>query len=258
MKRMYLGLSLIVITLTPLVTLSPVYATSSASSVLPAASPCECVTYVVNKLFGGPLSGNWPTAASMATDKYWASEEVLQKTGNIWLRTHVPKANDVIIIQPNATIYVYNIKSRAWDKLSGNIGYGRGHIGFVVSARYDNKKGGWYITMQSANWDNDGKYDNGSVWSINGSWVTIGGCSNVNHSWIFVPNGPLVTFYTPYTSCANEGQRCQFSGTRDVAYGANGQFNYKYEITNGIDCSNSVFGDPAYGVRKACYISHRY
>jgi PKD repeat protein len=56
-----------------------------------------------------------------------------------------------------------------------------------------------------------------------------------------------------YTFCANEGQRCNFSGTKDVAYGANGSFYYKYNITGGIDCNNSVFGDPAYGVSKACY-----
>lgn len=153
---------------------------------------------------------------------------------------------------------MYNTKSRAWDRLSGNIGYGHGHIGIALSARYDNKKGGWYITMQSANWDNDGQYDNGSAWSITGRWVTVGSCSNVNHSWIFVPNGPAVIFYTPYTHCANEGERCSFSGKRDVAYGANSRFSYKYGIANGVDCNNSIFGDPVYGVRKACYISHQY
>jgi len=57
-----------------------------------------------------------------------------------------------------------------------------------------------------------------------------------------------------YTWCANEGQRCNFSGTKDVAYGANGQFYYKYGVVNGIDCSNATFGDPIYGVAKACYI----
>ncbi|MBI3160497.1 MAG: peptidoglycan DD-metalloendopeptidase family protein, partial [Chloroflexi bacterium] len=56
-----------------------------------------------------------------------------------------------------------------------------------------------------------------------------------------------------YTHCANEGGRCNFSGTADVAYGANGAFNYKYGVQNGIDCNNSVFGDPINGVVKACY-----
>lgn len=56
-----------------------------------------------------------------------------------------------------------------------------------------------------------------------------------------------------YTFCANENQRCNFSGTKDVAYGANGSFYYKYNISGGIDCNNSTFGDPISGVGKACY-----
>jgi len=57
-----------------------------------------------------------------------------------------------------------------------------------------------------------------------------------------------------YTFCAKEDQRCSFSGTKDVAYGAEGKFNYKYNITGGIDCDNETFGDPNYLVEKACFI----
>lgn len=63
--------------------------------------------------------------------------------------------------------------------------------------------------------------------------------------------------YTPpagYTFCAWENERCSFSGTADVAYGANGRFAYRSGASGGIDCNNDVFGDPAYGVRKACYV----
>ena len=56
-----------------------------------------------------------------------------------------------------------------------------------------------------------------------------------------------------YTFCALENQRCSFSGTKDVAYGLNNFFNYKYKVVDGIDCNNSIFGDPNYGVAKACY-----
>jgi hypothetical protein len=56
-----------------------------------------------------------------------------------------------------------------------------------------------------------------------------------------------------YTFCSNEYERCSFSGTMDVAYGANGQFNYRYGVTGGIDCNNGTFGDPIPGVIKACY-----
>ena len=51
--------------------------------------------------------------------------------------------------------------------------------------------------------------------------------------------------------CASEGGQCNFSGTREVRYGANG--NYAYGIfTNGVSCNNGVFGDPLYGYGKAC------
>ena len=57
-----------------------------------------------------------------------------------------------------------------------------------------------------------------------------------------------------YTFCAWEDERCSFGGVADVAYGANGQFAYRQGISDGIDCTNAVFGDPIFGVRKACYI----
>lgn len=80
----------------------------------------------------------------------------------------------------------------------------------------------------------------------------------------FIPGGPA--FSTPggpesYTFCSTEGGNCSFFGTVDVAYGANGHFIDR-EITNnvfdrfyhGTACNNSVFGDPDYGVLKACFI----
>ena len=56
-----------------------------------------------------------------------------------------------------------------------------------------------------------------------------------------------------YALCASENQSCSFSGTKNVAYGANGKFNYK-TATNGIACNNATFGDPIVGVVKACYV----
>jgi|GEM_PF-517598 len=57
-----------------------------------------------------------------------------------------------------------------------------------------------------------------------------------------------------WTQCAAENQTCSFSGTATVAYGANGQFAYG-SFTNGTTCSNGVFGDPAQGVAKTCFVS---
>lgn len=57
-----------------------------------------------------------------------------------------------------------------------------------------------------------------------------------------------------HTFCAREDERCNFNGTADVAYGANGRFTFRSGVQNGVDCNNRIFGDPVPGVRKACYI----
>jgi hypothetical protein len=54
-----------------------------------------------------------------------------------------------------------------------------------------------------------------------------------------------------WTSCASEMQQCNFSGTKQVRYGANGTYNYGI-FTGGVLCANSIFGDPINGVIKHC------
>ena len=56
-----------------------------------------------------------------------------------------------------------------------------------------------------------------------------------------------------YTQCATENGTCSFSGSRNVAYGANGAFNSRV-IGGGTACTNGVFGDPLNGTAKACYL----
>ncbi|MDX2189392.1 MAG: Ig-like domain-containing protein, partial [Bacteroidota bacterium] len=57
-----------------------------------------------------------------------------------------------------------------------------------------------------------------------------------------------------YTLCSAEGQSCVLTGTMDVAYGANGAFNYLTNRTGTINCNNATFGDPIVGVGKSCYV----
>ena len=70
----------------------------------------------------------------------------------------------------------------------------------------------------------------------------------VNIDYIDAPGGPA-----GYTWCANENQAYTLPGTCDVAYGANGAFNYKYSQTGTITFNNATFGDPIIGVVKAGY-----
>ncbi|MCE1226087.1 MAG: hypothetical protein LWW87_06305 [Geobacteraceae bacterium] len=53
--------------------------------------------------------------------------------------------------------------------------------------------------------------------------------------------------------CAGEGENCRFRGTREIRYGAGDRWSYRSQ-TNSITCNNAVFGDPAPGTPKACYI----
>ena len=56
-----------------------------------------------------------------------------------------------------------------------------------------------------------------------------------------------------YTKCAGENGRCNFSGTKTIAYGENGIYAHK-TASNGINCNNSTFGDPLVGIGKSCYV----
>lgn len=55
-----------------------------------------------------------------------------------------------------------------------------------------------------------------------------------------------------FTFCANEGNTCSFSGTAQVAFGANVKFSYG-NFTNSVLCSWKNFPDPLPGVSKYCF-----
>ena len=57
-----------------------------------------------------------------------------------------------------------------------------------------------------------------------------------------------------WTHCADEQGTCSFSGTRDVRYGSETRNTVK-SLTNGTPCDNGIFGDPAPGELKQCWIA---
>lgn len=57
-----------------------------------------------------------------------------------------------------------------------------------------------------------------------------------------------------WTHCANEGQVCSFTGSREVRYGANGKYITK-TVSAPVACNNTTFGDPIVGVVKTCSYS---
>ncbi|MBT9507119.1 MAG: pilus assembly protein PilY [Rhodoferax sp.] len=93
-----------------------------------------------------------------------------------------------------------------------------------------------------------------------------GGCGNTSSYTLGAGSGaqigPIVysTNSLPggATNCAAEGAQCSFTGVREVWYGANSGGTKKWYVapaSNGVSCSNSVFGDPWSGTAKNCYIS---
>ena len=56
-----------------------------------------------------------------------------------------------------------------------------------------------------------------------------------------------------YTFAANERGTVNVSGTVDIAYGANGKFNFLRNVSKNTACTNGVFKDPIPGVAKKCY-----
>ncbi|PHP65458.1 hypothetical protein CSC94_19065 [Zhengella mangrovi] len=56
-----------------------------------------------------------------------------------------------------------------------------------------------------------------------------------------------------WVKCADENGYCYLEQGTDVRYGARGTFAMDYFGAGRMHCSNNTFGDPLYGVRKACF-----
>jgi alpha-L-rhamnosidase len=65
--------------------------------------------------------------------------------------------------------------------------------------------------------------------------------------------GPVTAGPSGSTFCAPENGICAFTGTQTVAFGAGSSFTEK-SLTAGTPCTDAVFGDPDYGVVKACFL----
>jgi hypothetical protein len=68
------------------------------------------------------------------------------------------------------------------------------------------------------------------------------------------PSPTPTTTTVTWTKCANEGQTCSFSGTREVRYGTTTLYTSKV-LTGPVNCGNGTFGDPARGYIKSCWYS---
>ncbi|MFT5820739.1 MAG: hypothetical protein ACI8ZM_001986 [Crocinitomix sp.] len=99
-----------------------------------------------------------------------------------------------------------------------------------------------------------------AAYGANGSFfykVGVFGKVNFNNHYFGDP-APGVQkkgYYKPFKKVAKEGSAYKITGRADVAYGANGKYVIKRNVTGQIEFTNSTFGDPAPGVVKAGYIN---
>ncbi len=72
-----------------------------------------------------------------------------------------------------------------------------GYIGIVRKANYDSKNGGWWITLESANWIAEyGKWDINKQFSNNRDGTGSFYCNRVSsQQQIFVPNYSNIHFW---------------------------------------------------------------
>lgn len=57
-----------------------------------------------------------------------------------------------------------------------------------------------------------------------------------------------------WTYCSAEGRHCHFSGTRQVRFGTLAR-NVTRTATESVACSAELFGDPAAGLPKSCWVN---
>lgn len=146
--------------------------------------------------------------------------------------------------------------------------------------RYDTRNGGYYddckdlinsdgthvetspITFPEV--DNDIPFTSSSFEVLPASnnydgirWCVIGKNVSKRYSGLdfFVPNLPSYVGPMGYKQCALENKACSINdGLFNIAYGVNGNYIYKKNISSDLTCNNATFGqDPAPGSDKACF-----
>lgn len=97
-------------------------------------------------------------------------------------------------------------------------------------------------------------YGSGSNWTVRAGVIGSIAC-NVATFGDPASGSSKTCRYRAMTRCAGEGASCSVpSGTRaTVWYGASGRFHARGGVSGSVVCDNATFGDPAYGVAKACW-----
>jgi len=180
--------------------------------------------------------------------------EQINNNNTVWGSTHWYSGGQADFTSSgNTSVTAFHEYSIEWD--SQYIKW------FIDGAQYNS----FYI---GGNAGGTGAFNNNNFFlilnlAIGGNWPGFNIDNNAFPAKMYVDyvrvyqDSPVITPpNTPpagYTWCVGENGSYALNGTCDVAYGANGQFNYKYSQTGTVAFNNANFGDPIPGVVKAGY-----
>lgn len=180
-------------------------------------------------------------------------KEGTDASGNIWWRSSI---RDTVTNQTTKLARI--LVPGSWGNVGSSLAtWAERFTGRQMTKCSDQEYGAARFGVPSAN---------GGLASSRQSGVNSGGCPNsrftdLGSRGVRLEMGVSSTVATPtptsdgsWIFCANEGQTCSFTGTKQVRYGANGFYVYKV-FTTSVLCSNTVFGDPAPNQVKQCHYS---
>jgi hypothetical protein len=164
---------------------------------------CQCVAYWSHTEFGGVLPLGVAGLSPDLMIKLSYFDQIPTENG-IWKKTDNPRAGDTLIIQPNATVFLYSSTGMAY---MDHVQYRPGHIGIIESAEYMDHVSidlvgkhydafsGWHVRMRNANWP--------SAWMENNRYYAerVGDaehemiCKNVGVSDLIIPAQELVSYW---------------------------------------------------------------
>jgi len=110
------------------------------------------------------------------------------------------------------------------------------------------------MTALAACGGGDGQGGAGSQSQLAASLQTNGADGAANQAGASPILAASTTSVTTWTQCATENATCNFSGSKQVRYGANGIYVTK-TLTGPVSCSNNTFGDPVPGADKTCDVA---
>ena len=196
-------------------------------------------TYTATNLQCGQSVGVWIVAYDLALNKSPSAATTVSTAACLDMEAPTPPSGfRQAATSENAVVL-------AWDDSTDDIGV----VGYVVyrnqlfhqSASAPTADLTGLVCGSTYEYQVDAVDAAGNRSALRSAWVETAECRAV-------PPPPAGA----WTFCSDEWEQCTFTGTKEVRYGANGTFTAPRVFSNGVSCTNSIFGDPLPGTVKRC------